>query len=135
MKFRVISYTQRSGRLGMFDIVIGEYTIKSLCGKYTKTIGHNEYEKLSEDGYVNYYGVQALERVTTRLANIGIEIELIGNVPWVYLNSVNGIPVTERKNARHGYCIDYMIDKRHLNFRKDLFSKIRELTGKEKRFG
>lgn len=132
MRFKVVSYTQR---LSILDIVIGEYTIKSLCGKYTKIIGHNEYSRTLEEGYSNYYGIPALERVTTRLANIGIEIELIGNVPWVYLNSVNGIPVTERKNARHGYCVDYMTDKRHLNFRKDLFSKIRELTGKEKRFG
>ncbi len=129
MKFRVISYIQRES---IFNVIIGTYTIKSLCGNYVKTIGHNEYEKYMEEGYLNFYGVQALERVTTRLTKIGIEIELMGNVPWVYLRSVNGITVTEKKNARHGYCIDYKTDKRHLNFRKDLFAKVRELLGKEK---
>ncbi|ASU03333.1 hypothetical protein [Pseudoalteromonas phage J2-1] len=134
MKYKVISFTQREcpQRESIFNVLIGEYTIKSLCGGYVKIIGHNEYEKgIEEDGYINFYGVQALERVITRLTKIGIELELIGNVPWVYLRSVNGIPVTEKKNARHGYCVDYMIGKRHLNFRKDLFAKVRELV-KEK---
>lgn len=126
MKYKVLSYTQRES---LFNVIIGEYTIKSLCGRYVKTIGYEDYDKyIGEDGYVSFYGVQALERVTTRLAKIGIELELIGNVPWVYLKSVNGIPVTEKKNARYGYCVDYMIDKRHLNFRKDLFAKVRELV-------
>ena len=26
-----------------------------------------------------------------RLKKIGIQIELVGNVPWIYLNKVNGI--------------------------------------------
>ena len=129
MKFKVISYTQR---LGIFDTVIGEYTIKSLCGKYTRTIGHNEYENSIKSGYISSYGAPALLRVTSRLAKLGINLEFTGNVPWVYLDSVNGIPVREVKNARHGYCVDYITDKSHLNFRKDLFSKIRELTGKVK---
>jgi hypothetical protein len=132
----VISYTQREfiqrecpQRESLFNVLIGEYTIKSLCGRYVKKIGYDDYDKyMGEDGYINYYGTPALERVTKRLAKIGIELELIGNVPWVYLKSVNGIPVTEKKNARYGYCVDYMIDKRHLNFRKDLFAKVRELV-------
>lgn len=127
MKFKVISYTQRES---IFNILIGEYTIKSLCGEYTKVIGGNEYEKFLEEGLINYYNRPALERLVLRLEKIGITLKLIGNVPWVYLRSVNGVPVKEVKNARHGYCIDYITDKRHLNFRRDLFVKVREVLKK-----
>lgn len=124
MKFKVISYTQRESIL---NIPVGEYTIKSLCGKYAKIISANEYERFLEEGMVNFYNRSALERVIARLEKIGITLELLENFPWVYLGSVNGIPVKEIKNARHGYCIDYIIDKRHINFRRDLFSKVREV--------
>ncbi len=124
MKFKVVSYTQRES---IFNTLIGEYTIKSLCGEYTKVIGGNEYEKFLEEGLINYYNRPALERLMLRLEKIGITLELIGNVPWVYLRSVNDVPVKEIKNARHGYCIDYITDKRHLNFRRDLFVKVREV--------
>jgi hypothetical protein len=41
-----------------------------------------------------------------RLKKIGIELELEGNVPWVYLKSVNGNRVREIDyNANHGYTI------------------------------
>jgi hypothetical protein len=42
-----------------------------------------------------------------RLSKIGYEIELEGNVPWIYLKSVNGNPVKSDDwvNANHGYCI------------------------------
>lgn len=124
MKFKVIGYTQRES---IFNILIGEYTIKSLCGNYTKVIGGHDYEKFLEEGVVNYHNRQALERVTTRLEKIGVTLELLGNVPWAYLRSVNGVLIKENKNTRHGYCIDYITDQRHLNFRRDLFVKVREI--------
>jgi hypothetical protein len=42
-----------------------------------------------------------------RLGKIGIEIELEGNVPWIYLKSVNGNKVNHEDwtNANHGHCI------------------------------
>lgn len=42
-----------------------------------------------------------------RLSKIGYEIELEGNVPWIYLKSVNGNPIKSKDwlNANHGYCI------------------------------
>jgi hypothetical protein len=42
-----------------------------------------------------------------RLKKIGIEIELEGNVPWIYLKSVNGNKVEREDwiNANHGHCI------------------------------
>ena len=41
-----------------------------------------------------------------RLEKIGIEIELKGNLPWIYLESVNGNIVKEEDyNSNHGYTI------------------------------
>ena len=41
-----------------------------------------------------------------RLKKIGIELELVGNVPWIYLNKVNGNKVKhEDYNANHGYTV------------------------------
>ena len=42
-----------------------------------------------------------------RLMKIGIEIELRGNIPWIYLESVNGNKVKPEDwvNANHGYTI------------------------------
>ena len=55
-----------------------------------------------------------------RLKKIGIELELEGNVPWVYLKSVNGNRVREIDyNANHGYTIAWypvrLGDKPHLD--------------------
>ena len=42
-----------------------------------------------------------------RLKKIGYEIELAGNVPWIYLHSVNGnrVKKVDWINANHGYTI------------------------------
>jgi hypothetical protein len=41
-----------------------------------------------------------------RMKRIGIELELVGNTPWIYLNKVNGNKVRpEDYNANHGYTI------------------------------
>ena len=41
-----------------------------------------------------------------RLKKIGIEVELIGNVPWIYLNKVNGNLVKKEDwTANYGYTV------------------------------
>ena len=41
-----------------------------------------------------------------RLNKIGIEVELVGNIPWIYLNKVNGNLVKQEDyNANHGYTV------------------------------
>lgn len=41
-----------------------------------------------------------------RMKKIGIELELVGNVPWIYLEKVNGNRVKpEDYNTDHGYTI------------------------------
>lgn len=43
--------------------------------------------------------------LVTRLKKIGITLELVGNVPWIYLRSVNGNLVTEKFLGNHGFTI------------------------------
>ena len=47
-----------------------------------------------------------VEIFINRLKRIGIEIELMGNIPWIYLHKVNGNRILpEDYNANHGYTI------------------------------
>jgi hypothetical protein len=69
-----------------------------------------------------------------RLRKIGIEVELVGNFPWIYLDKVNGKKVTERFMARHGFTA-FMLSVRPGNKPKwsdirKVFSKVRELASK-----
>jgi hypothetical protein len=63
-----------------------------------------------------------IEVFIKRLEKIGIKLELIGNIPWIYLHKVNGNIVKREDfiNANHGYCIAWsgtrLGDKPHLNW-------------------
>lgn len=47
-----------------------------------------------------------LEVFKNRLQKIGLEITLSGNIPWIYLESVNGNRIqSEDYNSNHGYTI------------------------------
>jgi hypothetical protein len=65
-----------------------------------------------------------------RLNKIGIEIELMGNVPWIYLTKVNGNTVQESDfTANHGFVIAWVlnVDKVELDSnRKHIFEIIRK---------
>lgn len=43
-----------------------------------------------------------------RLKKIGINVELVGNFPWVYLDKVNDVKVWERYQANHGFTVFFM---------------------------
>ena len=47
----------------------------------------------------------------SRLKLIGIEVELMGNYPWIYLTHINGRRVTERNASEHYFTIGYSKDK------------------------
>jgi hypothetical protein len=44
-----------------------------------------------------------------RMKRIGIELQLVGNYPWIYLDSVNGnkIKIEDFVNANHGFNIGW----------------------------
>jgi hypothetical protein len=48
-----------------------------------------------------------INRLVPRLRKIGVEVELIGNVPWIYLDKVNGNKVKEKFHANHGFTIAF----------------------------
>ena len=51
---------------------------------------------------------ERIESLVNRLKKIGIEIELFGNYPWIYLDKINGKKVTEKFEADHGFTIAFL---------------------------
>ena len=43
-----------------------------------------------------------------RMKKIGIEVKLGANLPWVYLEYINGVRVTERFEGNHGFTIMFL---------------------------
>jgi len=43
-----------------------------------------------------------------RLKNIGIEVKLTGNYPWVYIDSICGKRVTETFEGNHGFTLIFL---------------------------
>lgn len=65
-----------------------------------------------------------------RLEKIGIQVELIGNYPWIYLDKVNGKKVQGKFEGNHGFtCFWRAIktgQKDHISDISVVFNKIRE---------
>ena len=49
-----------------------------------------------------------LTQFIERLKKIGIEVELVGNYPWIYIDKINGKRVTERFEGNHGFTIAFL---------------------------
>ena len=68
-----------------------------------------------------------------RLEKIGIKVELAGNYPWIYLEKINGVRVTEIFEARHGFTIAFEPVKvgKELRFTDltEIFKLIRKYCG------
>ena len=66
----------------------------------------------------------------TRLAKIGIKIELTSNYPWIYLEKINDKRVIEKFHANHGFTIAFLPVRRDqkLNFTDitEIFKLIRK---------
>jgi hypothetical protein len=43
-----------------------------------------------------------------RLKKIGIDVKLSGNFPWIYLDEICGIRVTEKFEANHGFTVMFL---------------------------
>ena len=63
-----------------------------------------------------------------RLSKIGIEIELMGNIPWIYLTKVNDNVIDESDfTANHGFVIAWSRDTIELDPNiKRIFEVIRK---------
>lgn len=49
-----------------------------------------------------------IESFITRLGRIGVDVGLIGNYPWIYLDRINNKRVTERFMGNHGFTIAFL---------------------------
>ena len=49
-----------------------------------------------------------ITRFVERLKKIGIDVKLSGNFPWVYIDEICGIRVTERFEANHGFTLIFL---------------------------
>ena len=51
-----------------------------------------------------------LDRLRRRLKKIGIEIEMAGNYPWIYLEKVNGNEIQEEDYfyGNHGFTVAFL---------------------------
>jgi hypothetical protein len=52
-----------------------------------------------------------IQRLTARLDRIGISVEFQANLPWIYLNKVNGTRVTEKYLGNHGFTAAFLSAK------------------------
>lgn len=72
-----------------------------------------------------------VRKFVTRLRKIGIEVELVGNYPWIYLFSVNGKKVTEKFYSNHAFCAFLapatINGKWRFTDRRVVFKKIRQV--------
>ncbi len=42
-----------------------------------------------------------------RLERIGLNVKLSGNVPWIYIDKINNISVTEKFQGNHGFTLAF----------------------------
>ena len=51
---------------------------------------------------------QQIESFVNRLKKLGIEIKLGANLPWIYIDYINGKRVTEKFRANHGFAVAFL---------------------------
>jgi hypothetical protein len=49
-----------------------------------------------------------ITRFVERLKKIGIDVKLSGNFPWVYIDDICGVRVTETLAANHGFTLIFL---------------------------
>lgn len=50
----------------------------------------------------------ALDSFRRRMMKLGINIDFVGNYPWVYIDKINGKKVTEKFCANHGFTVCFL---------------------------
>ena len=51
---------------------------------------------------------KVLDDFRRRMTKLGIELELVGNYPWVYIEKINGKRVTEKFCGNHGFTLCFL---------------------------
>ncbi len=74
-----------------------------------------------------------IQKLVDRLDKIDIKVEFVGNFPWIYLDKVNGVKVTELYNGNHGFTAFFLRARDGeivWSERRVVFNKIREMVKK-----
>lgn len=53
-------------------------------------------------------GKDKLEVFVDRMKRININVKLVGNYPWIYIDEINGRRVTEKFEGNHGFTIAFL---------------------------
>jgi hypothetical protein len=61
-----------------------------------------------------------------RMQKIGINIQLMGNYPWIYIYMINGKRVKEQFLAEHGFTIMFQDGKYQFTDIKEIFKLIKK---------
>jgi hypothetical protein len=54
------------------------------------------------------FNMDILEVFIKRMKKLNIEIELVGNYPWIYIDKINGKNVVEKFEGNHGFTIAFL---------------------------
>ena len=65
-----------------------------------------------------------------RLNKIGITVSIGGNYPWIYLLTINDIPVTEKYQSEFGFTAFFNLKKEVFSNRRKVFKLIRKYSNK-----
>ena len=52
--------------------------------------------------------MDGLDKFIFRMNKIGIDIKLIANYPWIYIDKINNIKVIEKFQGNHGFTIAFL---------------------------
>ncbi|MCY9874073.1 hypothetical protein [Vibrio barjaei] len=80
---------------------------------------------------VTTVGTSAPERLTKRLKKLGIEIEFGCNAPWIYIDSINNIRITETFAGNHGFTAFFLGKTTHNDCKFSNIRKVFELIRKQ----
>ena len=72
-----------------------------------------------------------------RLKKIGIEVKLVGNYPWVYIDEICGTKVKEKFEGNHGFTLIFLPARTYsppseFTDITEIFKLIRKYTNKTK---
>lgn len=75
-----------------------------------------------------------LDTFVRRLNKIGIDLTIVANYPWIYIDKINGKKVTELYRGNHGFTVAFMPIRRYqklkLNDITTIFKLIRKYIRK-----
>ncbi len=65
-----------------------------------------------------------------RMSKLGIDVKLVSNYPWIYIDTINGKRVTEQFYGNHGFTIAFSTIRSDQEFKFTDISEIFKLIRK-----